>query len=433
MRHSSFAVNWRAVSIVILCGASIFGACAPKTEQIRLRPLDQIRREGHLTHDDLGTYGVAFVYRQGRPGGPTPPTIWTDQNVPAGATGDDTNLIIFVEGSGDELKHFRRTARLLAESKYHPPNDNPNLLIVLVHWSETTNVVREHLNFKGQSRGAELLRRFCKIHQMRHPDGKGFLGIIGFSAGTRVTQLALGAVLPEGRAADRPPRLTGVPAEMKYVDNIVYLGSSINRDDPLPFHELRGRFINFVNHRDTHYGDQAPYFAPAGTSPLVGRVVQANLYLARPGTGASANGFAGLPVITTRRQFELIDKHRDLKEEFRLVNVCVPVDLLPLSPLGIPLLDDSLDTYRNLAPNHYSMVGRGPRGTLESLQFDQYKDLSFEFVREQVASAVMHGRVYTWELTGDHELTTPSEEIPQEAFQLRKTPMPEGAEDGSEP
>lgn len=365
-----------------------------------VRPIEQVRTHGILDASEIAhTYGsAAFVYREGIPGISQNMRLRTDLEITATEPVHDANLIIFVEGSGDQLIHFRHTAHLLAESDYHPPGDLPHLLILLVHWSETTRVVREHLNYQAQAQAAETLKRMCHIHQRRHPDGQGFVGIIGFSAGTRITQLAFGAVLPEGRPGDKPPFLSGVPDEMKHVRNVVYLGSSINREDPLPFQEIDGRFINFINYRDTHYGDRAPYFAPAGTSPVLLRVLEANLYLTRPRTGASANGFSLLPTLTTTEQFDLLDLDPRLQQAFRMVDVEVPPELVPWSSASLPILDDDFDDHWNRAPNHYTVVGRGPKGALRSAVFDQYKEVTFEFVREQVASAVMHGRVYEFHL-----------------------------------
>jgi hypothetical protein len=81
----------------------------------------------------------------------------------------------------------------------------------------------------------------------------------------------------------------------------------------------------------------------------------------------------------------------------------VPAELVPWSSASLPILDDDLDDHWNRAPNHYTMVGRGPKGTLKSTVFDQYKELTFEFVREQVASAVMHGRIYEFHLRAKPE------------------------------
>jgi hypothetical protein len=380
--------------ILVLAPAA---GCRKPDREIRPIPDDvsgQVRR-----HDIMELYDTqAFVYREGRPEDPARIYLNTDKNIPAVI--DDANLVIFAEGSGDQARHFARTCELIAQSRYHPDSSNPNLLFVLVHWSESDNVVKEHLNFEGQRHGSEMMRRMCKIHQQRN-GSDGFVGIIGFSAGTRVTQLAFGAVLPEGHPGDKPPTLTGIPEEMKPVDTVVYLGSSLNRDDPLPFGEVRKRFINFVNNRDTHYGDQAPYYAPAGTSPIYLRVVEANLFLARPRTGASANGFSSIATFTDEEQFLTMQLDPRIDKAFRMVNVDVPPQLIPWSYLSTPILDDNLDTYWNLAPNHYSMVGRGPEGKLYTKTFRQYEDLSYEFVREQVASAVLQGIVYEFDLKSE--------------------------------
>ncbi len=383
-----------------VCAAVLFGlglAAGCQGPQRVVPPIERSALDlGQGAAELVAAYGSpAFVYRKNRPG----PTckIYSPSAAAVPEVLDDTNLVIFAEGSGDQPQHFLRTAELIAQSRYHPAGDSPNLLILLVHWSESTSVVKEHLNFEGQSHGADLLRRMCALHQQRHPRD-GLLSIIGFSAGTRVAQLAFGARLPDGRRANEPPVLTGVPDSLRTVDHVVYLGSSLNRDDPLPFETVSGRFINFVNHRDTHYGDRAPYYAPAGTSPIYGRVLEANLYLARPNTGASANGFSRLATLTSKAQFEVLTRDPAVDRCFKMINVAVPPQLIPWSVLSVPILDDDLDTYMNLAPNHYSMVGRGPEGGLASKTFDQYKDLSYEFVREQVACAALRGRVNAFEL-----------------------------------
>ncbi len=387
------------VGVALACLAAVTGGCG-KPAARTVAPIPREATEMSAASQDLlrGYDTPAWVYRAGRPD--DDPVIYRSDGDTIPDNIDDTNLVIFAEGSSDMPPHFLRTAQLLAESPYHPHTESPNLLIVLIHWSESMSVVAEHLNYEGQEHGSKIMRRMCTLHQARHGDD-GFVGIIGFSAGTRVTQLAFGAVLPAGRPGDKLPTLVGVAEEMRAVDTVVYLGSSLNRHDPLPFGVLKGRFINFVNPRDTHYGDRAPYYAPAGTSPVYIRVAQANLYKARPRTGASANGFAHLATLTDEQQFGILDLDPQVDRIFRMVNCEVPGELIPWSVVSVPILNDDLDTYWNLAPNHYTMVGRGPEGKLYSKTFDQYKDLSFEFVREQVASAVLHGRVYEFDLKSE--------------------------------
>ncbi len=396
-RITGIRTSRRFASLLALTVAGLSLGCASRPVQVA--PIEHVPVSGLLTAEQiLTTYGTpAFVYREGIPG-THDVRIRNDQEIPADEAVDDRNLIIFASGSGDQPVHFRHTARLLAESPEHPPGDDPHLLIILVHWSETTNVVHEHLKFKAQSAAARQLRHMCSVHQRRFSPSDSFVGIIGFSAGTRITQLAFGAILPQGRRGDKLPSLGPVPPEMSQVHHVVYLGSSVNREDPLPFGELKGRFINYVNYRDTHYGDRAPYFAPAGTSPVIIRVIEANVFLSRPRTGASANGFAKLPTLTTAEQFELLDLDPRLQQAFRMVNVEVPPELVPWSTASLPILDDDLDDHWNRAPNHYTMVGRGPKGRLSSPAFQQYKELTFEFVREHVASAVMRGRVEDFHL-----------------------------------
>jgi len=78
--------------------------------------------------------------------------------------------------------------------------------------------------------------------------------------------------------------------------------------------------------------------------------------------------------------------------------VPVPDALVPFNVFGDPVPNDDGDDYLNLAPNHYIMVGRGPAGRIDDPAFDQYRSIAKEFVREQVASAALRGRLETFDL-----------------------------------
>jgi len=81
-----------------------------------------------------------------------------------------------------------------------------------------------------------------------------------------------------------------------------------------------------------------------------------------------------------------------------MVNVQVPQVLVPFNLFGTPLLDDDLDDYLNLAPNHYILVGRGPGGQTGVPTFRQYRAAAEEFVREIVAEAALRGRVTRFDI-----------------------------------
>jgi len=318
-----------------------------------------------------------------------------DTEVPAGTVVDDSNLLIFVEGSGDSVDVFRWTARLLAESPYGFPDAPERLVILLVHWSETRDVVVEHLSRDSQLAGAARLHQMLETHRLRHCDG-GRVGVIGFSAGTRVMQFAYTGTLPEGAKA--------CPDGLAHADNLVFLGSSIGCEDPMPVESIRGRFVNFVNPRDTHYGDRAPYVAPAGQTVRPLEFLVEHTLVPRPHFGVSVEGFVRAPTLTSAAQFDAIeapsaehDRQR-LDQAFRTVNVPVPAQLVPKDLLGLPILNDDMDDYFNQAPNHYILVGRGPANRLDGPDFAQYRAAAEEFVRECVGAAAMRGRLLRFDL-----------------------------------
>lgn len=334
----------------------------------------------------------AFIVRQTRGAGSK---AVQDTDLEPGVHVDDTNLLIFVEGAGDTVESFRWTGALLAESPHGFPGEPHRLLVVLLKWSETTNVAKEHLNRKGQLNGAGILSEMVEVHRLRHGE-RGHVGILAFSAGTNVTKLAFSGELPAGH---RP-----YPKSLCLVENVVFAGSSLPGDEALPFGCLRGRFVNFVDPRDTHYGDRAVYAAPVGETPDILRLLKSEAVLRRPHYGASAAGFTNLPTLTSPEQFDALDGVAETKERaaveeaFKMVNVAVPPELVPYNLFGEPAASDDLDDFVNRAQNHFILMGRGPAGSTGGPEFAQYRDLAAEFVKEQVVSAATNGRLYQMHL-----------------------------------
>jgi hypothetical protein len=365
------------------------GAKAPRqqvpVDQDVLGPLDAQRlRQVYET--------PAFAVRAAKDGRPK---VVQDTELAPGTIVDDSNLLIFAEGSGDSVEAFRWTARLLAESPHGFSGAPQGLVVVLVHWGASRDVVTEHMHRDAQLAGAATLLRMLEVHRFRHGE-RGHASVIGFSAGTRVTEFAFMGKVETGAPT--------YPEALAHVNNVVFLGSSISREDPLPFGPVRGRFINFVNPRDTHYGDRAPYIAPAGEGPRPLEFLAEHTLVHRPLFGASASGFLQLPTLTSDAQFDAIDlpgppaAREALDRAFKMINVPVPTKLMPRDLLGLPVLNDDLDDYLNQAPNHYIMVGRGPAGRMDGLDFTQYCGMAEEFVRQHVGAAAFRGRVYGLEL-----------------------------------
>ena len=317
-----------------------------------------------------------------------------DTDLPASAAVDDTNLLIYVEGSGDRVPLSRWTMRLLAESPHGFPDQPHRLVVVLLKWGKSEDVVTEHLNREAQMAGAALLNDMLEIHRCRHGDD-GHVSVIGFSAGTRVTQWAFLGTVPDGEDTH--------PEALARADHVVFLGSSMSCVDPVPFERIRGRFLSFVNPRDTHYGDRAPFVAPAGEGPRFGKFLTLEPTLRHPNFGASVIGFRHLPTLTRPDQFDALEKagprgRAALEEAFKRVNVPVPTDLVPFNLFGDPVANDDGDDYLNLAPNHYVLVGRGPAGRVDGPDFSQYREPAEEFVKEHVAAAALRGRLYRFDL-----------------------------------
>jgi len=366
-----------------------------------------------------------------------------DADLAADSLVDDTNLLVFVEGAGDTVEGFRSTARLVAESPYTFPGGNGRLVVVLLKWSESTNVVAEHMNRAAQQAGAAALVDMLEVHRLRH-GSDGHISLIGFSAGTRVIEMAfqgaaaqgeepsdpgsaeakpggparlavarprglsnspeLGMAKPDGPRA-RPRAEPGWHAEaLAQVANVVFLGSSIGSEESMPLAGIRGRFLNFVNPRDTHFGDRAAYVAPAGGSADPLKLLQQATIQRRPRFGASVAGFLDLPTLTAIGQFDAVESlERSAGAEvagraFKRVNVPVPPTLMAFNLFGDPLPNDDLDDYLNQAPNHYILVGRGPSGRTDVVDFRQYRPAAEEFVREFVAAAALRGRIDRFDL-----------------------------------
>ncbi len=305
---------------------------------------------------------------------------------------DDTRLIVYVGGSGDSPDGFYHTAKLIAGSPSVWIHDRRPLLIVTLHWSESRDPIAEHTNLAAQQGGSQLLQQMCQVHDLRHRQDEGaHLSIMAFSAGSRVVQLAYGCVIESGNGTAVPGH--EYPEDMNRVGNIVFLGSSLPRDDPLPFENISGRFINFVNPRDTHFGDRAAHVAPPGVAPSLPRLLTSRVTNRSPGIGASANGFDEIATLVSPEQFEAADDTEAGKQAFRLVNVRVPEQLVAYGLFGIRLNKDDLDDFINAAPNHYIMVGRGPGGAVEGVMFEQYREVAEEFVQFLVAPALISGQV----------------------------------------
>ncbi len=327
-----------------------------------------------------------------------------DVDLPPDAMIDDTYVVVFAEGAGDTAEGFYRTAGLLAESPYGFPEAPDHLTILHLKWSESTSVAREHLNRAAHIRGAAALDTMLEVHRRRHGK-RGRISVIGFSSGTHVIKLAFEGARPEGRPVRRKA--------LDHADHVVFLGSSIGGEDPTPYETVRGRFLNFVNPRDTHYGDRAVYVAPSGQKVRWGAFLKGAPVLRRPHFGASVAGFRHLPTLTAPEQFEAIEaidaagKPEPVARAFKMVNVRVPAGLIPYNTFGQPVASDDVDDLTHLARNHYIMVGRGAQGRTGIAEFAQYRAVAEEFVREMVASAATHGRVYRFTLRSEPRGASP--------------------------
>jgi hypothetical protein len=368
------------------------GGCAPAAHQARRHIGREV--EGGLTAAALRAayHTPAFVVRQASGGRFT---AVQDTDLSADSQIDDTNLLVFAEGSADTIEGFRWTARLLAESPYGFSPNPDRLVIIVLKWSQGTIAVAEHLNHAAQAKGAALLADMLEVHRRRH-HSDGHVALVGFSAGTRVIERAFAAAAAE--------RDAGRHEAFEPVDNIVFLGSSVGLTETPQFEGLRGRFINFVNPRDTHFGDRAAYVAPAGEKADPLKLLHQATIQRRPRFGASVAGFQSLPLLTAVSQFDAIEALEcsgapaAARGAFKMVNVPVPQTLIPFNVFGTAIPDDDLDDYVNLAPNHYLMVGRGPGGRTDMPDFRQYRPAAEEFVRDFVGCAAFRGRLDRFDL-----------------------------------
>ena len=361
-----------------------------------------IQAERHIGHEVEGGLTAAalreayrtpaFVVRQASGGRFT---AVQDADLSADSQVDDTNLIIFAEGSADTIEGFRWTAHLLAESPFGFDSQPERLVIVVLKWSHGISAVAEHLNHEAQAKGADVLAEMLEVHRRRH-HSDGHVSLIGFSAGTRVIERAFAKAVAE--------RDAGRHEAFEPVDNIVFLGSSVGLMETPQFEGLRGRFLNFVNPRDTHFGDRAAYVAPAGEAANPLKLLHQATIQRRPRFGASVAGFQSLPLLTAVSQFDAIEalEHSSApaaaRKAFKMVNVPVPPTLVPFNVFGAPIPDDDLDDYVNLAPNHYATVGRGAGGRTDLPDFRQYRPAAEEFVHDFVGDAAFRGRLDRFDL-----------------------------------
>jgi hypothetical protein len=394
---------------MLVCGGCNGGAQDKGREPIAHRQLPANLIFANLSAGNVeAMYGtLGFVYATRRATGEV--TVIDDTEAAATTLLGDRRLVILVEGSGDTLDGFRHTARLIATSRaLWPSGSADSVLLLPVHWSESGNVVVEHVNVTAQRRGAVALQDMVRVHQVRHGLAAGSsVSLLGFSAGTRVVQMAFGGELDPTKGTVTAGQR---PVTMDRVANIVFVGSSIGRHDPTPFERIRGRFINFVNRRDTHFGDRAPNIAPAGSKARMIKIVDPSTIIFRsPGFAASANGFDALPWLTTEDQFAAADSSPAARQAFRRVNVRVPDGLKAYNRVGVEVKNDDLDDFVNNAHNHYIMVGRGPAGATGGTHFAQYRDVAFEFVRDLVTPALVSGRLATMGLSAETRPVTPLE------------------------
>lgn len=359
--------------------------------------------------------------------------ILDDTSAAGDAELSDVRLVIYVEGSGDTLEGFRYTARLIAESpESWPAGAASTLLLLTVHWSTTDDVVTEHVSLDDQRRGAVELQDMVKVHHVRHQGSRrAMVSLLGFSAGTRVVQLAFGARIdPQQGTAEAGE----CPSYMEWVDHVAFVGSSLARSDLVPLERIHGRMVNFVNPRDTHFGDRAANVATPGAKPRVGEMVNPMRIVYRsPGFGASASGFDALPTLTDPEQFVAADGTPAGRSAFRRVNVRVPEGLVPYNLLGARVVNDDLDDFVNLARNHYILVGRGGGGTTSGAEFGQYRELAATFVRRFVAPILATGRLTTTEFTAEARPVTPLDRLTAPLKALKSGSKEGEAEKTTEP
>ena len=386
--------KWSCLAAVFLSAAALVaGGCKAAGQQAQRHIGREV--EGGLTAAALReAYRTpAFVVRQASGGRFA---AVQDTELSADSHVDDSNLIIFAEGSADTIDGFRCTSRLLAESRFGFDSNPDRLVIIVLKWSQGISAVAEHMNRAAQEQGAAVLADMLEVHRRRH-HSDGHVSLIGFSAGTRVIERAFASAVTAGDAARHEA--------FEPVDNIVFVGSSVGLEETPRFEDIRGRFINFVNPRDTHFGDRAAYVAPAGEMANPLKLLHQATIERRPRFGASVAGFHALPVLTSVGQFDAIEAldrssaPPAARKAFKMVNVPVPPTLVAYNVFGTPLPNDDFDDYMNLAQNHYIMVGRGPGGMTNVPDFKQYRAAAEEFVREFVGDAAFRGRLDRFDLT----------------------------------
>ena len=383
---------YQVMLVTVFAAAVTAGGCGPAAPRVRRIIGDEVR--GALTVAALReAYRTpAFVVRDVS-GGKS--TAVQDADLAPDSRIDETNLLILAEGAGDTVDGFRATGRLLAESSHGFPSRPERLVVMLLRWSESANPVAEHMNHAAQVDGAARLGDMLEVHRLRH-GADGHVSLIGFSAGTRVIENAFTIAAAKGGA--------GHPEAFACVENIVFLGSSVGSEERMPFEPIRGRFINFVNPRDTHFGDRAAYVAPAGGTADPLKLLQQATIQRRPRFGVSVAGFHDMPVLTSARQFDGVEALErssappDARQAFKMINVPVPLTLVPFNVFGSPMLDDDLDDYLNLAPNHYILVGRGAAGRTDLPDYRQYRAAAEEFVKDFVVPAAVKGRLDRFDL-----------------------------------
>ena len=116
--------------------------------------------------------------------------VWTDAELPADYLINDRHLIIYAEGSGDQVKHFYHSVSILLGSDV-AAELGVQIAAAVVHWSKSTKVIDEHISGENQQEGAVALQNMVIAHYQRWGNA-GSCTLIGFSAGTRVIQQAFG-------------------------------------------------------------------------------------------------------------------------------------------------------------------------------------------------------------------------------------------------
>ncbi|MCX5682933.1 MAG: hypothetical protein NT049_04535, partial [Planctomycetota bacterium] len=289
-------LKWSCFFVVFLSAAALaIGGCKAPGQQAQRHIGNEV--EGALSPAALREAYRSPAYAIRQASGSRFAAV-QDTDLSADSQVDDSNLLIFAEGSADTIEGFRWTSRLLAESPYGFPQNPGRLVIIVLKWSKGMSAVAEHLNRPAQEEGAAVLADMLEVHRRRH-HSDGHVSLVGFSAGTRVIERAFANAVAK--------RDAGRHEAFEPVDNIVFVGSSVGLEETPRFEDIRGRFINFVNPRDTHFGDRAAYVAPAGEAANPLKLLHQATIERRPRFGASVAGFRTLPVLTSVGQFDAIE------------------------------------------------------------------------------------------------------------------------------